>query len=82
LRSATVYFTKRPICWAMSEPTERIPQHKHCVQCGRAYVGEGRYCSDACKESKANELKKTKRNLTYIWLIAVAVMVVVIIYSL
>ncbi len=60
----------------MAEPTERIPQHKHCVVCGKAFVdGIGRYCSTDCKESKTAELKKTKNKLLIIWVIAAAIMV-------
>ncbi len=62
--------------------TERIPQHKHCIGCGKAFVdGVGRYCSAQCKESKAEELKKKKNKLLLIWLAAVAVMVIAIIYE-
>ena len=63
--------------------TERIPQHKHCVVCGRAYVdGVGRYCSEGCRESKATELKKSKNKLLLIWLAAVGIMVMAIVYEL
>ena len=63
----------------MSAPTERIPQHKHCVYCGKAYIsGEGRYCSEECKSKKAEELKGTKRKLLIIWAIAAAIMIGVI----
>ena len=66
----------------MSEPVERIPQHKHCIYCGKAYVaGEGRYCSAECKSKKTDELNKSKRKLLIIWAIAAAVMIGVIIYE-
>ena len=56
-----------------------IPQHKHCVVCGKAYFeGVGRYCSEECKQSKAAELKKSKNKLLIIWAVAVALMVVAI----
>ena len=63
----------------MSAPTERIPQHKHCVYCGKAYIsGEGRYCSEECRSKKAEELKGTKRKLLFIWAVAAAIMIGVI----
>ena len=67
----------------MSAPTERIPQHKHCVYCGKAYItGEGRYCSEECKSKKTEELKGTKRKLLIIWAIAAAIMIGVIAFGL
>lgn len=58
---------------------ERIPQHRHCAVCGRAYVGEDkRYCSANCKENKKEELTKAKRKLYIIWLIAAGLMVAAI----
>ena len=60
----------------MSAPIERIPQHKHCVYCGKAYItGEGRYCSAECKDKKAEELKGSRRKLLIIWAIAAAIMI-------
>ena len=60
----------------MSAPTERIPQHKHCVYCGKAYItGDGRYCSTECKSRKAEKLKGSKRKLLIIWAIAAAIMI-------
>jgi predicted nucleic acid-binding Zn ribbon protein len=67
----------------MAEATERIPQHRHCVVCGKAYVGgDGRYCSENCKTNKAEELKKSKRKLLLIWAVAAALMIAVIVYEL
>ncbi|MFA6710629.1 MAG: DUF2116 family Zn-ribbon domain-containing protein [Candidatus Methanomethylophilaceae archaeon] len=60
----------------MAEAIERIPQHRHCYVCGRAFVGEGRYCSDACKTKKTAELKSSKRKLLIIWAAAVALMII------
>ena len=64
----------------MAEYTERIPQHKHCVYCGKAYIiGEGRYCSQECKSKKGDELRASRRKLLIIWAIAAALMIVGII---
>ena len=55
---------------------ERIPQHRHCVYCGKAYItGEGRYCSMDCKSKKADELKASKKKLLIIWVVAAAIMI-------
>ncbi len=67
----------------MSAPIERIPQHRHCVYCGKAYVtGEGRYCSEDCKSHKADELRTSKRKLLIIWAVAAAIMIGVIVFEL
>ena len=42
---------------------ERIPQHHHCENCGKAFVGEGRFCSDACKETAGDDVKRQLRKL-------------------
>ena len=66
----------------MAEPIDRIPQHKHCVYCGKAYVnGVNRYCSEECKQQKKEELGKSKKKLLIIWVVAVVIMVVAIALS-
>lgn len=66
----------------MTEPTERIPQHRHCLLCGKAYTsGDGKYCSAECKSQKAAELKKTKNKLLIIWAIAVGLMIFAIVVT-
>lgn len=47
----------------MAEPTERIPQHKHCIYCGKAFIdGNGRYCSDKCKDTKKKSSPRVRTN--------------------
>ncbi|MDR0334754.1 MAG: DUF2116 family Zn-ribbon domain-containing protein [Methanomassiliicoccaceae archaeon] len=46
--------------------TERLPQHRHCYVCGKAHTEEGRFCGDACMQSKKTELSKKKRQLLII----------------
>ena len=55
--------------------TEKIPQHRHCVKCGNAHLKDELYCSDACKENKKVELKKKRRQLMIIEVVAVVMMV-------
>lgn len=62
--------------------TEKIVQHRHCFVCGKVFIGEGRFCGDACKETKKAELKKKKRQLMIIELIAVAMMAVAVVLML
>ncbi len=55
------------------EATERIPQHRHCVNCGKAFVGAGQFCSDSCKEVAGDEVKGKLKKLGLIWVAIVAV---------
>jgi predicted nucleic acid-binding Zn ribbon protein len=55
--------------------TETIPQHRHCFVCGKTHTGDGRFCSEACKDVKRADLKKKKRQLWVIMGLAVAMMV-------
>jgi hypothetical protein len=36
---------------AQKEYTLKIPQHHHCRKCGKAFVGEGYYCSEECRKT-------------------------------
>ena len=48
----------------MTEPTvERIPQHRHCEKCGKAFVGKGNFCSPECEETARGEVKGKLRKL-------------------
>ena len=60
----------------MKEDTpERIPQHRHCMNCGRAFSGDGRYCSEECDSKRTDELKKKKNKLIIVWVVAVVIMI-------
>ncbi len=41
---------------------EKIPQHRHCINCNKAFVGVGNYCNDTCRDSSGKEVKKKLRN--------------------
>ena len=60
----------------MAEYTEKIPQHRHCVSCGKAFVGEGKFCSDACRETSSVEVKGKLRKYLIYEVILVAVVVI------
>lgn len=66
----------------MAETVERIPQHRHCVNCGKAFVGEGRFCSQVCKDTAGDEVKGKLRKLGLIWVAIVAVTVICVVLSL
>ncbi|GEM_PF-331869 len=54
---------------------EKIPQHRHCENCGKAFIGEGKFCGESCQGEKENKLKVKKRQLMIIWLISAAVII-------
>ena len=58
---------------------EKIPQHRHCLNCGKAFVGEGRYCGKECEEAKTQDVKQEKKKLSLIFVFAVVLMVFAIV---
>jgi len=60
--------------------TERIPQHRHCFVCGKTFTDDGRFCSEACKDSQREDLKKRKKRLWIIQIVAMAMMAFAIFY--
>ncbi len=57
---------------------DKIPQHSHCAKCGKAFVGEDRFCSDACRQESTNTMKKRKRQLIMLY----AVLMIVLVFAL
>lgn len=62
------------------DQVERIPQHRHCLNCGRAFTGDGDYCGEECENGRKGELKKKKNGLIVIWVLAVIMMVYAIMF--
>jgi predicted nucleic acid-binding Zn ribbon protein len=60
----------------MAEYAEKIPQHRHCAACGKAFVGDGRFCSPACQETSTSEVKGKLRKYLILEVILVAVVVI------
>ncbi len=56
--------------------TEKIPQHRHCARCGKAFLGEDRFCSEECRMSNSKLLKKKKRQLLILYALTIVVLVV------
>ncbi|MDD3398464.1 MAG: DUF2116 family Zn-ribbon domain-containing protein [Candidatus Methanomethylophilaceae archaeon] len=61
---------------------EKIPQHRHCHSCGRAFTGSDRFCSDPCRQDKEGELKAKKKQLMTLWVLAMAVLVIALVVGL
>jgi len=62
----------------MADLPERIPQHRHCRNCGKAFIGDGEFCGDECKNSAGVVAKKKIRNLLLVWLAVVGVTIVAV----
>ena len=55
--------------------TERIVQHKHCPECGKAMSATKEFCSDECKQSREVKQRERKRTL-YTFYALIALMIV------
>ncbi len=55
---------------------ERIPQHRHCPSCGKAFTGKDTYCSDVCQQDKEGEVKGRKRQLLMLWGLSAVVLII------
>ena len=60
--------------------TEKIPQHRHCSKCGKAFLGEERFCSEECKVSNNELLKKRKRQLLILYGLTVVVLIAALLF--
>ena len=60
----------------------QIPQHRHCVACGRAFTGSGRFCSPECQANSGKEVKGKLRKLGLVWVAIVVVTVVLVLMTL
>ncbi len=58
---------------------EKIPQHRHCAKCGKAHLGEGRFCSEECQSTSDDTLKKKKRQLLLLYGITLAILIAALI---
>lgn len=58
--------------------SEKIPQHRHCSKCGKAFIGESRFCSEECQAVSKDTLKKRKRQLILLYAVSLIVLLVVI----
>ena len=61
---------------------ERLPQHKHCAECGNAILPGEKYCSDECEEKHTTRVQSRKRQLLLLYLGSLAAFVILILLSL
>lgn len=55
--------------------TDKIAQHRHCRQCGKAFVGQDSYCSEECKTANQGRLKKKKQQLTMLYIVTFVILI-------
>jgi len=58
--------------------TEKIPQHRHCRNCGRAFIGQDSYCSEECKSSSNSVMKKKKNQLLLLYVFSFVVLILML----
>lgn len=61
---------------------EKIPQHRHCDSCNKAYTGSGRFCGSECEKEKTGEISAKKKQLMTLWVLAMAVLVIALVVGL
>ena len=60
---------------------DKIAQHKHCRECGKAFVGEDRFCSEECGGSNKTVVQKKKRQLLMLYVVSFNVLIIAIILT-
>ena len=56
--------------------SEKLLQHKHCRNCGKAVQVESDYCNDRCKDQHHQMLKKKRNQLYMLMILALGLMAV------
>jgi len=59
-------------------PVERIVQHRHCIQCGKAIPPGEKFCSERCKE-EYEALVEHRKRLYIIFLLLAALTIILLI---
>ncbi len=52
-----------------------VPQHKHCLVCGKSMELDGDFCSEKCKHAVAAR-KKSQTRTTWIMMIIIGIVLV------
>lgn len=60
---------------------QKIAQHRHCRSCGKAFVGDGKYCSEDCEKGNEQSLRKKKRQLLTLYVASVVIMIGALVLS-
>ena len=58
---------------------DKIAQHKHCRECGKAFVGEDRFCSEECSGSSKAVMQKKKKQLMMLYVVSFIVLIIAVV---
>ncbi|HEY3419113.1 MAG TPA: DUF2116 family Zn-ribbon domain-containing protein [Methanomassiliicoccales archaeon] len=58
---------------------DKIAQHKHCRECGKAFVGDDRFCSEECGSSNKGVMQKKKKQLMMLYVVSFVVLIIAMI---
>ncbi len=57
---------------------ERVPQHRHCINCDRAIPYKDKFCDETCEKEHKGKLQTKKRQLVYFYVAMAALFVMAI----
>jgi predicted nucleic acid-binding Zn ribbon protein len=60
---------------------QKIAQHRHCRSCGKAFVGDDKYCSEDCEKGNEETMRKKQRQLLTLYVISVIIMIGALVLS-
>jgi predicted nucleic acid-binding Zn ribbon protein len=60
---------------------ERLPQHKHCLNCGRAVSPSKEFCTEECETERIGMLRRKRRQLLILYVGSVVVLLLAVIFS-
>jgi predicted nucleic acid-binding Zn ribbon protein len=60
---------------------ERLVQHKHCRECGRAVPAKDVFCSEDCESGHRMKLKKKKNQLLLLYVGSIVILMLVLLLS-
>jgi len=58
--------------------TEKLLQHRHCKECGKAILLDKRYCSEECEKKHGDLIQKRKKQLLLLYFGSFIVFIIVI----
>ncbi len=60
---------------------QKLLQHKHCINCGKAIPLKEEYCSEACTTEHRELIRRKRRQLLILWVGAVSIIVLVFVFG-
>ncbi len=60
---------------------QKLLQHKHCITCGKAIPLKEEFCSEECKTSHTLVMGRKRRQLLFLWVGAVAILIIAVVLS-